>query len=101
MTEHSFPHLSQFLSAYFHQDWHLDTNSADEVIQDYLENEPPITIQQTSQELDSLLQQNLDNSTLSTLLTDDLGCYYNPEFQSMTPQQWLTWLQSQFHSKQA
>jgi hypothetical protein len=40
-----FPHLTQFFSSYFHQDWTLEANSPSEVVENYRNSESPESIE--------------------------------------------------------
>ncbi|MEG4322538.1 MULTISPECIES: contact-dependent growth inhibition system immunity protein [unclassified Microcoleus] len=84
-----FPHLTQFLSSYFHQDWPLEADTPSEVVNNYLSSEPPESIEATSQELSRLLEMPIAPADLETFLLDELGCYYDPQSDNQTVREWL------------
>lgn len=84
-----FPHLSQFFSSYFHQDWPLEADTPSEVVNNYLSSEPPESIEAASQELSKLLEMPISEPELETFLLDELGCYYDPQSENQTVREWL------------
>jgi hypothetical protein len=77
-----FPHLTQFFSSYFHQDWTLEANSPSEVVENYRNSESPESIEGALAELNKLLD-------LETFILEELGCYYSPEADNQTVKEWL------------
>jgi hypothetical protein len=84
-----FPHLTQFFSSYFHQDWPLEADTPSEVVNNYLSSEPPESIEAASQELSNLLEMPISEPELETFLLDELGCYYDPQSENQTIREWL------------
>lgn len=89
MTRDDFPHLTHFLSAYFHQDWTVESPDATAVIHAYLRGEPTASVKATAQEVEQLLNASLDEVHLRTFLLDELGCYYDPRSESLSTKEWL------------
>lgn len=94
MMRDKFPKLSQFLGAYFHQDWYIDDADAKSVIRQYLKGEPNSAVQQAINEIDRLLNLNLDEKQLGDILIYDFCCYYDPSFYNLSYDDWLHWVQT-------
>lgn len=73
-----FPHLTQFFSSYFHQDWPLEADTPSDVVNNYRSSEPPTTVEAASQELSKLLQMPIAPADLEAFILDELGCCYDP-----------------------
>ncbi|NQE35146.1 contact-dependent growth inhibition system immunity protein [Microcoleus asticus] len=84
-----FPHLTQFFSSYFHQDWPLEANSPSDVVEDYRNSESRASVEAASQELDKLLKMPIAPADLETFILDELGCYYDPNSENQTVREWL------------
>ena len=84
-----FPHLTQFFSSYFHQDWTLEANSPSEVVENYRNSESPESIEGALAELNKLLEMPIAEPDLETFILEELGCYYNPEADNQTVKEWL------------
>lgn len=84
-----FPHLTQFFSSYFHQDWTLEVNSPSEVVKNYRNSESPESIEGALAELNKLLEMPIAEPDLETFILEELGCYYNPEADDQTVKEWL------------
>ena len=84
-----FPHLTQFFSSYFHQDWPLEADTPSDVVNNYLSSEPPESIEATSQELRRLLEMPISEPDLETFILHELGCYYDPKSENQTVREWL------------
>jgi CdiI immunity protein len=84
-----FPHLTQFFSSYFHQDWPLEAETPSQVVNNYLNSEPTESIEAASQELGQLLEMPISELDLETFILDELGCYYDPQSENQTVREWL------------
>jgi phenylalanyl-tRNA synthetase beta subunit len=84
-----FPHLTQFFSSYFHQDWPLEASTPREVVANYRNSESPESIEGALAELKKLLEMPIAEPELETFILDELGCYYNPEADNQTVKEWL------------
>ena len=84
-----FPHLTQFFSSYFHQDWPLEAETPSDVVKNYLSSETPESIEAASQELRRLLEMPISEPDLETFILDELGCYYDPKSENQTVREWL------------
>lgn len=84
-----FPHLTQFFSSYFHQDWLLESESAGDVVKNYCNTAPPESIEAVSAELKQLLEMPIAEPDLETFVLEELGCYYDPSSDDLTVREWL------------
>ena len=84
-----FPHLTQFFSSYFHQDWSLEADIPSDVVNNYRSSEPPATVEAASQELSKLLEMPIAPADLEAFILDELGCYYDPKSENQTVREWL------------
>jgi hypothetical protein len=71
-----FPELHDFLSAYFHQDWTVEYQSAEEVIDAFLVDSAPEDLKVVLQELLVMLDQQKDELVLRDYLLKNMSCYY-------------------------
>ncbi len=72
-----FPTLQNLFSAYFHQDWSLEHDSADAVVDSWREGEDAEYIARARDELDRLLARDLDDAALGAAVRA-LGSEYDP-----------------------
>ncbi|WP_293153007.1 MULTISPECIES: contact-dependent growth inhibition system immunity protein [unclassified Microcoleus] len=84
-----FPNLTQFFSSYFHQDWPLEADTPSQAVNNYLNSEPPESIEAASQELAQLLEMPISEPDLETFILDELGCYYDAQSENQTVREWL------------
>ncbi len=82
------PTLGNFLGAYFHQDWMLDHDSPEAVVDDYVRSESEATVARLRDELDALLARAPEEAELSALL-HDCGCEYDPARDGVGYRDWL------------
>ncbi|TWI06142.1 hypothetical protein IP90_00406 [Luteimonas cucumeris] len=83
-----FPALQNFLSAYFHQDWAVEHDSPQAVVDYYLEGESERQVAQLRDEIARLLAQDLDEDTLASLV-QELGSEYDASQDGGTYRDWL------------
>jgi hypothetical protein len=91
-----FPHLTQFFSCYFHQDWPLEADLPSDVVNNYCSSEPPASVEAASQELSKLLEMPIAPADLEAFILDELGCYYDPTSENQTVREWLESVQKSF-----
>ncbi|MEG4106005.1 contact-dependent growth inhibition system immunity protein [Microcoleus sp. S13_C5] len=84
-----FPHLTQFFSSYFHQDWPLEADTPSDVVNNYRSSEPRPSVEAASQELSKLLEMPIAPADLEAFVLDELGCYYDPQSENKTVREWL------------
>ncbi|MCU0545008.1 MAG: contact-dependent growth inhibition system immunity protein [Oscillatoriaceae cyanobacterium Prado104] len=95
-----FPHLTQFFSSYFHQDWLLEADSANDAVKNYCNTAPPASVAAVSVELRQLLEMPIAQPDLETFLLEELGCYYDPSSDDLTIREWLESVQKSFSNQQ-
>ncbi len=88
MTTHTYPALSQFLGAYFHQDWPEEFTGPEAAIAAFRRKEPPEVVRAACSELEQAFRELQQSSDPSKLLSD-LGCYYDPQSDGHTVSEWL------------
>lgn len=93
-----FPHLTQFFSSYFHQDWQLEADTPSDVVNNYRSSEPPASVEAASQELSKLLEMPIAPADLEAFILDELGCYYDPQSENKTVREWLESVQKSLNN---
>lgn len=71
-----FPEVQDFFGAYFHQDWTVEHDTADHVIDAFLIDSDPEDLLKVRQEIIALLEQRKDEAGLRQYLLHELSCYY-------------------------
>ncbi|VVN29094.1 hypothetical protein PS662_04780 [Pseudomonas fluorescens] len=71
-----FPELHDFFGAYFHQDWTVEHDAAEQVIDAFLVESDPEDLALVRHELDLLLEQRKGEMELREYLLRELSCYY-------------------------
>jgi CdiI immunity protein len=109
ISESNYPHLFQFFSGYFGEDWRDDvisvvedmegTTEPDEyifrrVVAKYIAQALPVNVVRTTTELEKLLALPLNNDQLQTGLSRNLRCYFVPG-DAKTYRPWLTAIRNQ------
>jgi hypothetical protein len=84
----SYPQLRQFLGAYFHQDWPLDSGRWEDVADEFVAESTRSSVLETAAELRSLLAESLSDEQIEAVL-EGLGCNVNPAAFQLGPGQWL------------
>lgn len=82
-----FPNLSQFLGAYFHQDWTEDASSADDVVNAFMASADVAARENVAREIDALLHNTREAELPNALV--ELGCCYEPRADGVEPAAWL------------
>lgn len=80
--------LEQLLRTYFNQDWRMEASSGRELLELFVQENPPEIIESTRQGVQELLAQRLSESELAAEL-DASGLEYAPRAEGMTHHQWL------------
>lgn len=95
-----FPTLQNLFSAYFHQDWSVEHDSTDAVVDAWRDGEDAEYIARARDELDRLLARDLDDAALGAAVRA-LGCEYDPTRDESRGdggwRDWLTTVQRQLH----
>jgi hypothetical protein len=71
-----FPELHDFFGAYFHQDWLVEHDSAEQVLDSFLTESHIEDLMVVRIELNGLLDQKKDELVLREYLLKELSCYY-------------------------
>ena len=71
-----FPELHDFFGAYFHQDWTVEHDTAEQVIDAFLAESDFEDLMTAWKELDVLIDQKRDEQVLREYLLTELSCYY-------------------------
>ena len=83
-----YPKLGYFFGAYFHQDW-VDSGSFENVVHEFLGENPAATIRQATRELEAFLGLALSDDELHDIVVDDLGANVRAAGMGLTYRQWL------------
>jgi hypothetical protein len=83
---HLSPELHQFFGGSFHQDWTLDHETADDVVQAFVAEATPHERLMVARALKDLL--DLPDESLGEAIFA-LGAYYDPTADGLTVRQWL------------
>ncbi|MEN1971931.1 contact-dependent growth inhibition system immunity protein [Luteimonas sp. MJ204] len=89
------PALENFLSAYFHQDWAMEHDTAAGVVDAYLGSEADAEIVAVRDDLSRLSAEGLDEAALGARM-QALGSEYDPSRDGGSWQGWLASLQTAF-----
>ena len=85
-----FPEIHDFFGSCFHQEWREEHDTADQVVNDFLQTSDMETLLLVRNELHSLLMTNKDESSLRTYLLKELSCYYCYWSEWATGEVWLS-----------
>lgn len=81
--------LGQLLGCYFHQDWPDEFKNADQAIQAIVEGEPREQLIVGAKAIEELLEVKRSDADWRTIMTDKIGCYFDPESEGLTYAAWL------------
>jgi hypothetical protein len=81
--------LGDFLSAYFHQDWDLDSETPAEVTALYIRDSTHDQINLLRSAILRLIDSDFDNAELERSLLRDFDCFYLPSGTGETVREWL------------
>ncbi len=84
----AYPQLRQFLGAYFHQDWAVDCQGWEEVVDDFLADSPRSAVIATAEEMRGLLATGVADADLDTVL-NRLDSNVTPSALDMGAAEWL------------
>jgi hypothetical protein len=96
MTYKNLDALGQLLGCYFHQDWFEEFDSDMSALQSIVESEPKERLWAGVAEIDALLTALLPEGELKIILTDEVGCYFEPSSQGITYAEWLKRVREKF-----
>jgi len=89
------PALRNFLSAYFHQDWSMEHDSADAVVSYFLDSEADAEIVAVRDDLEKVAAEGLDEGALGARMRT-LGSEYDPSRDGGSWRDWLATLRERF-----
>jgi len=97
MTQYEklYPELTYFFSAYFHQDWTVmydwqgNKPTFQVVVCDFKNNNPKETVIKATQELEQFLKENLTESSLHKIVTNQLRANVSASGMGLTYRKWL------------
>lgn len=82
--------MREFFSGYFHEDWELEADVPigiiDLYIQQHADDEQPLRL---AVDLDALTTSDLSDDSLSAMLFEEFGCYYDPASDGLSARTWL------------
>lgn len=84
-----FPAVFQFLAGHFHQDWTVEHQTPEQVIDAFLTDSGSLEVWNVRQELGMLLEQGMDEPLLKEFLLRELSCYYCYWNEWESGQSWL------------
>lgn len=74
-----FPELFQFFAGYFHQDWHFDHETEDDVVRSFIAESSSERISQVKGDLQIILRTLQSEEEIQVFLFEEVGCsYYYP-----------------------
>ncbi|WP_367575690.1 contact-dependent growth inhibition system immunity protein [Pseudomonas alvandae] len=74
--ETKYRELFQFFGCYFHQDWMCETPDPDEIINNFVSNSTPKTINTVKKEIHTLLNMKFSEEELRTFIMHEMPCNY-------------------------
>ncbi|HZF41808.1 MAG TPA: contact-dependent growth inhibition system immunity protein [Sphingomonadaceae bacterium] len=80
----------QLFGSYFHQDWVDEFVTDDAAVQAMLESEPKEALAAARNEIRGLLASDLSDAELKMVMTDEVGCYFEPKSNGQTYREWLS-----------
>ena len=82
--------LRHFFGAYFHQDWGLDAETAEQVISMYATDvKDPTTIDTLVDGIGAFIADHPDEDDLANALFLEMSCYYAPQGIGESTREWL------------
>ena len=96
MTKENLDALGQLLGCYFHQDWPEEFSSDTAALQAIVKNEPKSQLMAAATEIGVLLEAGLSETELKGIIADPIGCYFDPNSEGITCEQWLRQVRDKF-----
>jgi hypothetical protein len=100
-TKDKYPNLDDLLGAYFNQDWDEDYDTPEAVISGFAQDGDKKGIEDTINELKTLLKEEHTQNEWLRIIYDDFGCFCNPEHGGIQPTDWLKKIQKQLENELA
>jgi len=89
MMHEKIENLAQLLGGYFHQDWPDEFDSDETALQAIIDSETTDQIRAGVEEIERLLADTRSEIELRDFLINEVGCYFDPESQGISYEQWL------------
>jgi hypothetical protein len=93
-----FPSLTQFLGAYFHQDWVDEFPSAEAAIAAFVSGAPTESVRSACDELRRAVLLTRQGKAPQRFL-NELACYYDPTADGLTVPDWLEQVREKLECK--
>jgi hypothetical protein len=97
----NFPESQVFFGAYFHQDWLMEHDTADQVIDDFLKSSDKEILISVRSELQTLISRGLNEMDLRALFLKELKCYYCYWNEWASGEVWLRHIERKLNEKLA
>ena len=81
--------LTNFFSAYFHEDWPCEAETPTEVVRAYLGTASPSDAARLRAAIIGFVEFERDNAAIEKKLMPELGCYYLPSADGLGARDWL------------
>lgn len=82
--------LKDFFAGYFHEDWPAEAGSPSDVITIFLSaGRSAEELHTLSSAIRAYAEQHKDDGDLERALFEELGCYYQPSAEGVSPHAWL------------
>jgi hypothetical protein len=90
----------EFFSAYFHEDWALDSASTDEAVALFMNSASNADeLLSVARGIEELINRWPTDEQLERSLVDEFGCYYLPSAQGGSARKWLQGIAYTLHEK--
>jgi hypothetical protein len=83
------PELFQFFAGYFHEDWAVDAQTTDEVIDTFIATHTQNERVHLADLIDAFTAEVSDDQALEHAVFEELGCYYVPTADAKSARSWL------------
>ncbi len=81
--------LPQFFGGYFHEDWQVEAEDPDGIIDLYMSQADRDQRLGVAEGIDALITSDLSDEAISRMLFEELGCYYDPTPDGLSARAWL------------
>jgi hypothetical protein len=99
MTAERYPDLFRFFAGYFHEDWTVDDEPPDDVIERFIAAYPERNkLGQLADLIDAFTAEATDDQALEQTLFEELGCYYVPAADEQSARGWLQHVSSRLRA---
>jgi len=92
---------NQLFGAYLHQDWMDEFESDSQAVQAMIASEPPEIFIEAIREVNELLATQTSEAELAAIMTNEVGCYFDPASKGQSYREWLGSVLKQWALKQA